>query len=116
MTFICYEKCSTCKKAENWLVEHNLSFEKRAIKENTPSASEIKIYWERSHLPLKKFFNTIGLIYRELNLKEKLKDMSEKEQLELLSSNGMLIKRPLLITEKNVLVGFNSKKWETELI
>jgi len=116
MTFICYEKCSTCKKAENWLVKHKLSFKKRAIKDETPSSKELEDYWKRSNLPIKKFFNTSGLIYRELNLKEKLKTMSEQEQLELLSSNGMLIKRPLLITEKNVLVGFNSKKWETELI
>jgi len=116
MTFICYEKCSTCKKAETWLIQHNFSFEKRAIKDDTPSFKELENYWKTSGLPLKKFFNTSGLAYRELNLKEKLKDMNEKEQLTLLSTNGMLIKRPILITKNKVLVGFNEKKWEAELI
>jgi len=116
MTFICYSKCSTCKKAETWLIDHNFNFKKRKIKDETPSSKELETYWKRSGLPLKKFFNTSGLVYRKLNLKDKLKDMSEEEQLKLLSTDGMLIKRPLLITEKNVLVGFNPIKWEAELI
>jgi len=116
MTFICYSKCSTCKKAETWLIQHNFSFKKRAIKDENPSSKELENYWKMSGLPLKKFFNTSGLVYRELNLKEKLKDMSNEEQLQLLSTDGMLIKRPLLITDKKVLVGFNEKKWETELL
>jgi len=116
MIFICYSKCSTCKKAETWLIQHNFSFKKRAIKDETPSSKELEKYWHMSGLPIKKFFNTSGLAYRKLNLKDKLKAMSEEEQLKLLSTDGMLIKRPLLVTEKKVLVGFNPKEWEAELV
>ena len=115
MLFICYERCSTCKKAEKWLLQNGFEFEKRDVKEAKPTYDELKIWFEKSGKPLKSFFNKSGMIYRSLNLKEKLEKMSEEEQLHLLATDGMLVKRPLLIDEKAILCGFNEKKWEEAL-
>ena len=104
--FLEYPKCSTCKKAKAWLTENGVAFE------DNPTAEELKAWWEKSGLPLKKFFNTSGLVYKEQNLKERLPDMSEEEQLALLATNGMLVKRPLVIGEDFVLIGFKEAEWE----
>ena len=112
-TFICYEKCSTCRKAEKWLQDKGICYEKRPIKEENPTAEELRTWREKSGLPLKRFFNTSGQLYRSLNLKERLSDMSEEEQLQLLASDGMLVKRPILLTGDKVLVGFKEAEWET---
>ena len=111
MLFLQYPPCSTCKKAKTWLDEHGISYEDRHIKENNPSYEELKLWYEKSGLPLKRFFNTSGLAYKALNLKERLPGMTEEEQLQLLASDGMLVKRPLLITEKTVLTGFKEAEW-----
>ena len=115
MIIIEYPKCSTCKKAVAFLEKHNLDFATRNIKEDTPSKDELQKIISLSNLDIDKFFNTSGLVYRELNLKEKLKDMSFEEKLTLLSSNGMLIKRPILVTDEFALVGFKEKEWEDRL-
>ncbi|EWM53873.1 arsenate reductase family protein [Ruminococcus flavefaciens] len=112
MDFICYPKCTTCKKAEKWLDEKGVSYELRDIKEKNPTLAELKKWYKKSGLPLKKFFNTSGLLYKSMNLKDKLPAMSEEEQLRLLSTDGMLVKRPILITEDRVLVGFKEKEYE----
>ena len=112
MLFLQYPPCSTCQKAKKWLDEHELSYTDRHIKENNPTYEELKAWYQRSGLPLKKFFNTSGLVYKALNLKEKLPGMSEEEQLRLLATDGMLVKRPLLVTEDTVLVGFKMAEWE----
>ncbi len=112
MLFVCYPKCSTCKKAEKWLKENNLSYEFRDIKEDNPTLDELKNWTLKSGLPVKKFFNTSGMIYREMGLKDKLAAMSDEEQMELLATDGMLVKRPLLITEDCVKVGFKEADWE----
>lgn len=111
MLFLQYPPCSTCKKAKNWLDEHGLSYTDRHIKEDHPSYEELKKWYEQSGLPLKRFFNTSGLLYKSLNLKERLPYMTEEEQLRLLSSDGMLVKRPLLVLENTVLVGFKEPQW-----
>lgn len=116
MQFICYPKCSTCRKAQAWLDEREIPYELRLILEENPSAEELKAWQTRSGLPLKRFFNTSGLKYKALNLKERLPEMSEEEQLELLSSDGMLIKRPLLISEDFVLAGFREAEYEEKLV
>lgn len=116
MLFICYPKCSTCKKAEKWLSDNGISFEKRDIKLENPTLDELKSWYEKSSLPLKRFFNTSGMLYRELGLKDKLKEMSDEEMLTLLSGDGMLVKRPLLIDGDTVLTGFREKEWEEALI
>ena len=113
--FICYPKCTTCQKAQKWLDEKGLAYEDRHIRENNPSYEELKCWQERSGLPLKKFFNTSGLQYRALELKDRLPDMTEEEQLRLLASDGMLVKRPIAVTETAVLVGFKAEQWEKEL-
>ena len=110
--FICYSKCSTCQKAKKFLLEHNIAFEERGIKENNPTVDELKLWHRVSGLPLKKFFNTSGLLYKELGLKEKLPTMSEDAMLAVLSSDGMLVKRPLLIADDKVLIGYNEKEYE----
>ena len=110
--FLEYPKCSTCTKAKAWLSEYVVAFDKRHIVEDNPTAEELKAWWEKSGLPLKKFFNTSGLVYKEQNLKERLPDMSEEEQLALLATNGMLVKRPLVIGEDFVLIGFKEAEWE----
>ena len=102
MLVLVYRKCSTCKKALDWLEEHHVEFTERPIVEENPSYEELKSWYQKSGLPLKKFFNTSGLLYKELNLKDKLKEMTEEEQLKLLSTNGMLVKRPLVIGENFV--------------
>lgn len=112
MLFVNYPKCSTCRKAKKWLDENNIEYESRHIIEDNPTASELREWWQKSHLPLKRFFNTSGMKYRELKLKDKLPDMSEDEQLELLASDGMLVKRPVLVGDDVVLVGFKVKEWE----
>lgn len=115
MLFIHYPKCSTCKKAKKWLDDRGLDYIDRHIVEENPTAKELKVWHEKSGLPLKRFFNTSGMKYRELGLKDKLKDMSEEEQYELLSTDGMLVKRPLLVYDDGVLVGFKEKEWEEKL-
>ncbi len=116
MLFVQYEKCSTCKKAKKWLDEHGISYTDRPIKEENPRAVELKEWQAKSGLPLKRFFNTSGMLYREMNLKERLPAMSDEEQYELLGSDGMLVKRPLVVTEDAVLVGFREKEWEETLL
>lgn len=111
MLFLCYPKCSTCQKAQNWLQTQGVDFTLRNIKEEKPTVEELRLWQQRSGQPLKKFFNTSGLLYKELKLKDRLPELSEEEQLALLSSNGMLVKRPLLITEDSVLIGFKEGQW-----
>lgn len=115
LLFIEYPKCSTCKKAKKWLEEHAVSYTDRNIKEENPSVDELKQWHEKSGLPLKRFFNTSGMLYREMGLKDKLPNMSEEEQYELLATDGMLVKRPILVTEDQVLTGFREKEWEEVL-
>lgn len=110
--FLEYPKCSTCKKAKAWLLENGIAFADRHIVEENPTAAELRAWQQKSGLPLKKFFNTSGLLYKEQNLKEKLPQMSEEEQFALLATNGMLVKRPLVIGEDFVLVGFKEAEWE----
>lgn len=112
MLFICYEKCSTCKKAEQYLLGKGISYTKRPIKEENPTLEELTSWYKKSGLPLKRFFNTSGNLYKTRQLKDKLPEMSEAEQLELLASDGMLVKRPLVITDAFVLVGFKEAEWQ----
>jgi len=107
-----YPKCSTCKKAKKWLETNNITFEQRDIVKQNPTKEELKLWHEKSGMPLKKFFNTSGLIYKELHLKDKLKDMTEEEQYALLATNGMLIKRPIIVAENIILTGFKEAEWE----
>ena len=116
MLFLEYPPCSTCRKARAWLESHNVAFEARHIKEENPSLEELRQWHSRSGLPLKKFFNTSGLLYKSLGLKDKLPTMPEEEQLALLASDGMLVKRPLVIHETGVLVGFKEAEWEAALL
>ena len=116
MTFLCYPKCTTCQKAKKWLEDKNIPFEFRHIKEENPGVEELKAWWKGSGLPLKKFFNTSGLQYKALNLKDQLPGMSEEEQLELLATDGMLVKRPILVGEDFVLVGFKEAEWSEKLL
>lgn len=111
MFFICYPKCSTCQKAKKWLDEQNITYTERHIVEDNPSYDELKKWYRMSGLPLKKFFNTSGLLYKEMQLKDKLATMSEEEQLALLATNGMLVKRPLVVGENFVLLGFKEDAW-----
>ena len=115
MVFLCYAKCGTCRKAKKWMEERNISFEERPIKEENPSLEELKDWHAKSGLPLKKFFNTSGLVYKSLGLKDKLPGMTEEEQLRLLASDGMLVKRPLVILEDKILAGFREKEWNDAL-
>ena len=111
MIFIEYPKCTTCQKAKKFLVDNNVSYTDRHIKEDNPTYDELKLWYEKSGLPLKKFFNTSGLLYKSMDLKNKLPKMSEEEQLKLLSTDGMLVKRPILITDTKILVGFRENEW-----
>ena len=111
MVFICYPKCTTCQRAKKWLETNQIAFEERNIKEKNPSIEELKTWHKKSGIPLKKFFNTSGLQYKGLNLKEKLPSMSEGEQNQLLASDGMLVKRPILVGDDFVLVGFKEEEW-----
>jgi len=114
--FICYPKCTTCMKAKKWLEEQQVEFELRDIKVENPSVEELTAWHAMSGLPLKKFFNTSGLLYKEMQLKDKLGDMSEEEQLKLLATNGMLVKRPLIVNEDIILTGFKETEWSEKLI
>lgn len=113
--FLEYPKCTTCRKAKKWLDENGIDYTDRHIAEQNPSEEELKEWHVKSGLPLKKFFNTSGMLYRELQLKDKLPQMSEEEQYQLLASNGMIVKRPLVIGDDFVLVGFKEKEWEERL-
>lgn len=115
MLFLCYPKCSTCQKARKWLEAQGKVFTVRDIKLENPNVDELRQWYTRSGLPLKKFFNTSGNLYKELHLKERLPSMTEQEQLELLASDGMLIKRPLVVDENVVLVGFRQAEWTEKL-
>lgn len=115
MLFICYSKCSTCQKAKKWLDGHNIEYVERHIVEDNPTYDELKEWYEKSGLPLKKFFNTSGMLYREMKLKDKLPTMSEEESLKLLSTNGMLVKRPLLVNDEQILIGFKEAEWIEKL-
>ena len=112
IVFIQYPKCSTCQKAKKWLDENHISYEERHIKDQNPTAEELKAWIERSGLPIKKFFNTSGMLYRQMKLKDKLPNMSEQEMIELLATDGMLVKRPILVADDRVLVGFKQAEWE----
>ncbi len=111
-TFICYQKCTTCKKAQKWLDSGGISYQIRDIKEDHPTYEELKRWYSQSGLPLKRFFNTSGQVYRTLGLKDKLSTMDEETQLHLLASDGMLVKRPILLQDDIVLVGFKEAEWE----
>lgn len=110
--FLCYPKCSTCKKAQTWLDIHGVSYQMRNIAQENPTAEELTGWIKRSGMPVKRFFNTSGLRYKALQLKEKLPQMSEEEQIALLATDGMLVKRPILVNESAVLVGFRENEWE----
>ena len=115
MLFLEYPRCTTCQKAKKWLEGHNVEYTARHIVEENPSYDELKEWYEKSGLPLKKFFNTSGQLYKEMQLKDKLASMSEDEQLRLLASNGMLVKRPIVLEGEKVLVGFKEAEWEEKL-
>lgn len=115
MLFLEYPSCSTCRKAKKWLDDNEIEYIDRHIVQENPSYEELKTWYEGSGLPLKRFFNTSGVLYREMQLKDKLESMSEKEQLELLASNGKLVKRPLIIDGKTILIGFKEEEWTEQL-
>lgn len=112
MVFLCYERCTTCKRAKAWLIDRGIAFTERPIKEENPSLEELRDWYQRSGLPLKKFFNTSGLLYKSMGLKDRLPEMTGEEQLRLLASDGMLVKRPILVLQDKILVGFREKEWE----
>lgn len=112
MTFVCYPKCTTCQKAKHWLEDCQITFELRDIKTDNPTYEELDAWYRRSGLPLKKFFNTSGLLYKSMELKDKLPGMTEEEMLRLLATDGMLVKRPLLVADNFILVGFKEADWE----
>ncbi len=116
MQFICYPKCSTCQKARKWLEANHLEFTERHIVEENPSYEELKEWYAESGLPLKKFFNTSGMLYKEMQLKDKLPTMNEEEQLKILATNGMLVKRPLIVNGNIILIGFKEAEWEKALL
>ena len=116
MLVVQYPKCSTCRKAKNWLDEHNIEYESRHIVEDNPTAEEIEKWYNKSGLPLKRFFNTSGMVYREKKLKDKIPDMTEQEQFDILATDGMLVKRPIVVGDDFVLVGFKVKEWEEKLL
>lgn len=113
--FVEYPKCSTCQKAKKWLEARNIDYTDRHIKEENPTAGELKEWHKKSGLPLKKFFNTSGMLYKNMGLKDKLPDMSEEEQYRLLATDGMLVKRPVVVGDDFVLTGFREKEWEEKL-
>ncbi len=115
MLFVQYPKCTTCKKAEKWLKDNGFSYESRHIKEANPTYEELKKWYKQSGMDIKKFFNTSGNLYKEMKLKDKLPEMSEEEKLKLLATDGMLVKRPLVVTEDKVLTGFKESEWEEKL-
>ena len=113
--FICYAKCTTCQKARKWLDENKIAFDERPIKEQNPTADELRLWQKQSGLPLRKFFNTSGMLYRDMGLKDKLGNMTDDEMLDLLATDGMLVKRPLVIDDGGVLIGFREAEWEDML-
>ena len=113
--FICYAKCTTCQKARKWLDENQIAYDERPIKEQNPTADELRAWQKQSGLPLRKFFNTSGMLYRDLNLKDKLPAMTDEEMLSLLATDGMLVKRPLRVTGKTVVPGFKADAWKQAL-
>lgn len=115
MLFVYYPKCSTCQKAKKWLDENNLKYTERHIVEDNPTYEDLKNWYNRSGLPLKKFFNTSGLLYKDMKLKDKLPEMTEDEQLKLLATNGMLVKRPVVVNGDTVLLGFKEAEWNDKL-
>lgn len=115
INFICYPKCTTCKKAQKWLDENNIEYTLRDIKQDNPSMDELAKWYKTSGMPLKKFFNTSGLLYKSMELKNKLPNMTEEQMLELLATDGMLVKRPLLVGDDFVLIGFKENDWEEKL-
>lgn len=115
LLFVEYPKCSTCQKAKKWLDSHSIAYTDRHIAEQNPTAEELALWQKRSGLPLKKFFNTSGILYKSMQLKEKLPSMSEEAQLALLASDGMLVKRPLIVSDDFVLIGFKEAEWENRL-
>lgn len=115
ITFICYPKCTTCQKAKKWLDDNKIEYVLRDIKTDNPSKEELSAWYAKSGLPLKRFFNTSGLLYKSMELKTKLPDMTDEEMLSLLATDGMLVKRPLLVGDDTVLVGFKEKEWEALL-
>lgn len=116
MEFLCYQKCTTCKKAQKWLDENNIQYTFRDIKEQNPSYEELEKWYKISGMPLKKFFNTCGLLYKSMELKNKLPNMTEEEMLNLLATDGMLVKRPLLVSDDFVLIGFKVADWADKLL
>lgn len=116
MLFVQYPKCSTCQRAEKWLQEQGITYKSRHIKEENPNEEELRVWHKKSGLPLKRLFNTSGMLYKEMNLKEKLPTMDEEEQFQLLATDGMLVKRPLIVEEDFVLIGFRPKEWEEKLL
>lgn len=116
MLFVCYPRCSTCKKAQKWLDEKGIGYTFRDIKEENPSYDELKAWYEKSGLDIKRFFNTSGQLYKSMSLKDKLPSMSEEEKLRLLSTDGMLVKRPILVSDETVLVGFKEQEWANTLL
>lgn len=116
MLFIEYPECTTCKKARKWLDDHGLQYTDRHIREENPTADELRTWHAKSGLPLKRFFNTSGMLYKEMHLKNRLPEMSEEEQYRLLATDGMLVKRPVIVTEDKVLTGFREKEWEETLL
>lgn len=115
MVFVCYPKCTTCQKAKKWLQANGIEFEERHIKEDNPTVDEIRAWHKQSGLPLRKLFNTSGMLYRDLQLKDRLPEMTEEEQYNLLAFDGMLVKRPILVGDQFVLVGFNEPQWKEAL-
>ena len=113
--FLCYDRCTTCQKAESWLREHDIPYEKRPIKEQNPSVQELRAWSGMTELPLRRFFNTSGLLYKQLQLKDRLPDMTDEEMLSLLATDGMLVKRPLVVGENYVLTGFKEDEWAQKL-
>ena len=116
MKFICYPKCTTCQKAKKWLDDNKIEYELRDIKTENPSVNELKEFYRLSGQPIKKLFNTSGLLYKSMDLKNKLPEMNEEEIFAILATDGMLVKRPLLISDKYVLIGFKEKEWEEKLL
>lgn len=115
MLFIEYPKCTTCQKAKKWLDDNKIEYTDRHIKEDNPTYDELKAWYEKSGLPLKKFFNTSGMLYKSMSLKDKLPTMTEDEQLRLLATDGMLVKRPIIVSDNVILTGFREKEWEEKL-
>ena len=116
MLLICYPKCTTCQKAKKWLESQGIAYTERNIAEETPTYAELKKWYKKSGLPLKRFFNTSGLLYKSMQLKDKLPEMSEEEQLKLLATDGMLVKRPLVVDGDNVLTGFKEAEWTEKML